>query len=154
MGFRLVVFAIVLLIGACSQIAPKRPNNCAVPPSYFKIYGAPSSGDLIPIVPLHNTIVVLRDGEGDLNMHDRDFVEWNGTGIPFTTLDFYLGKVAQMNPQPATVLDFSKGVPCRTVKLVRDLMEKQLACSKSNFACAQGFYGGQNSTPAPQPTPH
>ena len=147
MSFRLVIFAIVSLTSACSQSVPKKAPNCAVPPSYFMIYGAPSSGGPIQIVPEHNTIVVLRRGDGRLNMHDRDVVEWNGIGIPFTTLDFYLGEVAKMTPQPTTVLDFPKGAPCNMVKLVRDLMEKHLACSKSNFACAQGFYGGSKPTP-------
>ena len=145
MSFRLVIFAIVSLTGACNQSMPKQAPNCAVPPSYFRSYGAP--GDPIPFVPEHNIIAVLRDGEGHVNLHDRDVVDWNSIGIPLTTLEFYLGEVAKMNPQPITVLDFPKGAPCDTVKQVRDLMEKHLACSKSRFACAQGFYGGSKPTP-------
>ncbi len=63
---------------------------------------------------------------------------WNGRRVADNrTLDSYLATTAQLNPQPVTILTFAHAAPCDAITRVRALMDRRLACSKTN-ACAIG----------------
>ncbi len=112
----------------------RKPQNCSVKPAEFLHWSDPRLDEgVIGIEPLNvNVIKVERSG----------LATWNEANITHhhgfePTLGLYLSTVAQIKPESFTALDFDRGAPCESIKIVRSLMNKYLNCARSH-SCVQG----------------
>ncbi len=103
-------------------------KNCAVKPADFVDGSDPPPDVRMQGIggPLVNVVKVANSGA----------VTWNGADITIPRLEAYLTALTKLEPQPNTALDFDRGAPCHSIRLVRTMMRKHLNCAKAN--CLQG----------------
>lgn len=131
---KLIALMFATLLGASCGV-PK-PQNCSVKPAEFLYWSDPRLLD-DPMMadidgPQVNVIKIARSGA----------VTWNGADLTtqhgfVPALELYLGAVAGFEPEPYSAIDFDRGAPCDSIKIVRALMNKHLTCARSQN-CIQG----------------
>jgi uncharacterized protein YceK len=64
-------------------------------------------------------------------------LSWNGAAIDASTLSAYLVQIAQMSPEPITVLVIAPDAGCAAVASTRNAMEKALGCAQAPSHCVE-----------------
>lgn len=114
------LFGLLLLLEGCGP-RPTYADNCGPMPANWR---TPRQG-MGAFIDL-NYLFVEPDGS----------LVWNHGKISEPKLAEYLGRVALMNPLPATKVEFSPATDCEAVHRIRKIIAEKLNCD--NQICAEG----------------